>query len=117
MTLSDLILPMPLADCKDLVLVYSYEIAVTLYDLQQLYGDPRHVCYGRQLVDGRWMINGEILSMIGPHDLFGWAYQHINNTSLMNQIEVIPLAEALLLLPVSTGVYDDDITGNISNEQ
>lgn len=97
MTLADLTLPMPLADCKDLALVYSYEIAAALYDLQQSHGDRRHVCYGRPLVDGRWMIDGEILAMVGDGGIYGWVSAHMT-LGMMEQIDMVPLDEAKALL-------------------
>jgi hypothetical protein len=99
MTLADLTLPMPLADCKALALVYAYEVAVALYELQQAHGDWRHVCYGRPLVDGRWMIDGEILSMVSDGGIYGWVRQYMN-AETMGQIEILPLSEAeAMLLP------------------
>jgi hypothetical protein len=97
MTLSDLTLPMPLANCKDLALVYGYEVAVALYDLQQAHGDWRHVCYGRQLTDGRWMIDGEILSMVGDDGIYGWVGDHMD-AETMGRIDILPLSEAEALL-------------------
>jgi hypothetical protein len=98
MTLAELELPMAWADCKDLALVYGYEVAVALYDLQQEHGDWRHVCYGRQLTDGRWMIDGEILSMVGDGGIYGWVKDHMD-AETMEQISVVPMADALALLP------------------
>ena len=101
MTLSDLTLPMAHADCRDVALVYPHEVAVALYAIQETHGDPRHICYGRQLADGRWMIDGEVLSAVGPGDLFGWIAAQMT-PALMDQMEIIPMADALaLLLPES----------------
>ena len=98
MTLSDLALPLPHADCRDLALVYPQEVAVALYEIQETHGDPRHICYGRQLTDGRWMIDGEILSAVGPGGLFGWITAHMT-PELMAAVEIVPMAEAVALLP------------------
>jgi len=97
MTLADLTLPMLLADCKDLALVYSHDVAVALYDLQQSHGDWRHVCYGRPLSDGRWMIDGEILAMVGEGGIYGWVSAHMT-PEMMKQIDIVPLDEATALL-------------------
>jgi hypothetical protein len=67
---------------------------VALYTIQEQHGDPRHICYGRQLTDGRWMIDGEVLSAVGEGDLFGWIAVHMT-PELMDQVEVIPLADAV----------------------
>jgi hypothetical protein len=98
MTLADLTIPMPWADCKDLALVYPYGIAVALYHVQAEHGDPRHVPAGRELVDGRWMLNGDVLSEVGEGGILAGAAQYIT-PEMMEAVEVIPLAEALALLP------------------
>ena len=98
MTLSDLTLPMLHADCKDLALVYSYDVAVLLYGVQEEHGDPRHVPAGRQLTDGRWMLCGYVLSEVGEGGILAGGFAFIT-PEVMEQIEVIPLADALALLP------------------
>ena len=98
MTLADLTLPMPYTECKDLALVYSYEVAVTLYQVQEEHGDPRHVPAGRQLADGRWMLCGDILSEVGEGGILAGGFAYIT-PEMMEQIEVIPLADAIALIP------------------
>jgi hypothetical protein len=98
MTLADLTLPMPWAECKGLALVYPYEIAVALYQVQAEHGDPRHVPVGRELTDGRWMLCGDVLSEVGEGGILAGAAQHIT-PEMMAAVEVVPLAEALALLP------------------
>jgi hypothetical protein len=98
MTLADLTIPMPWTDCKNLALVYPYEVAVSLYQVQEEHGDPRHVPAGRELVDGRWMLNGDVLSEVGEGGILAGAAQYIT-AEMMESVEVVPLAEALALLP------------------
>ena len=98
MTLADLTLPMPYTECKDLALVYSYEVAVTLYQVQEEHGDPRHVPAGRQLADGRWMLCGDVLSEVGEGGILAGGFALIT-PEMMAEIEVIPLADALALIP------------------
>jgi hypothetical protein len=98
MTLADLALPMPWAECKGLALVYPYEIAVALYQVQAEHGDPRHVPIGRQLSDGRWMLNGDTLSEVGEGGILAGAFAHVT-PEMMAAVDVVPLAEALALLP------------------
>ena len=100
MLLSELTLPVPYEECKDLALVYSYEVAVLWYTIQQEHGDPRHVGVGLPLSDGRWMMYAEILSEMYPGGIVGWAAERLT-PEIMAQIEVIPLADALALLPES----------------
>ena len=98
MLLTDLTLPMLWADCKDLALVYPYEIAVALYQVQEEHGDPRHVPAGRELTDGRWMLCGDVLSEVGEGGILAGAAPYIT-PEIMQAVEVIPLADALALLP------------------
>jgi hypothetical protein len=98
MTLSELTLPMPHAECKDLALVYSYDVAVTLYGVQEEHGDPRHVPAGRQLTDDRWMLCGDVLSEVGEGGILSGGFAFVT-PEMMEQIEVIPLSDALALLP------------------
>ena len=98
MTVFETTLPMAFAECKDLAIVYSYETAVLLYGLQQQHGDWRHVCYGRELTDGRWMIGGEILAMVGPGDPYSWIVDHATS-ELLQAIEVVPLSSVELAPP------------------
>ena len=98
MLISELTLPMPYEECKDLVLVYPYEVAVLWYTIQEEHGDPRHVGVGRQLTDGRWMMCGGVLSEMYPGGIIGWAVEQLT-PEIMAQIEVVPLSEAVALLP------------------
>ena len=98
MTLDELDLPMAWADCKDLALVYRYEIAVALYQVQAEHGDPRHVPVGRELTDSRWMLCGDVLSEVGPGGILAGAFGYIT-PELMAAVEVVPLADALSLVP------------------
>jgi hypothetical protein len=101
MTLAELTLPVAYAGCKDLALVYPYEVAVALYQVQVEHGDPRHVPVGRQLTDGRWVMLGEVLSEVGPGGLLCGAFLHIT-PEMMANVEVVPLATAAALLPADT---------------
>lgn len=97
MWLSDLTLPIPYADCKDLALVYPYEVAVSLYGVQEEHGDPRHVPAGRQLTDGRWMLCGDVLSEVGEGGILSQAFGYVTS-EMMQSVEVVALAEALAML-------------------
>lgn len=98
MTLDQLTLPMPWDDCKSLALVYPYSVAVMLYTDQQAHGDPRHVAAGRELTDGRWMLCGDVLSEVGEGGILHWAFEYIT-PEMMHDVQVIPLADAVALLP------------------
>jgi hypothetical protein len=98
MNLADLTLPVPYDECKDLAMVYPYEVAVLWYTIQQEHGDPRHVATARQLTDGRWMLNGDLFSELYPGGILGWAVECLT-PEIMEQIEVVPMSEVVALLP------------------
>ena len=98
MTLSDLTLPMPHGECKDLALVYDYATAAEWYAIQQEHGDPRHVAGGQQLTDGRWMMGGHLLSELHEGGILAWALPHLTPEWMAN-VEIILLADAVALLP------------------
>lgn len=98
MLLSELTLPVPYEECKDLALVYPYEVAVVWYTTQQEHGDPRHVGIGLPLSDGRWMMDGGILSELYPGGIVGWAVQYLT-PDVTAQIEVVPMADIASLIP------------------
>jgi hypothetical protein len=97
MLLSGLTLPLPYAECKDLALVYPYEVAVTLYGVQQEHGDPRHVPVGLPLTDGRWMMCGDVLSEVGEGGILAQAFAYMT-PEIMAQVEVVPMSEVVGLV-------------------
>ena len=97
---SEIPLPMAYEDSRQLALVYSYDVAVALYGVQEEHGDPRHVPVGRQLTDGRWMLCGDVLSEVGEGGILAGAFAHIT-PEMMEQVEVVPMDWAVALLPPS----------------
>lgn len=93
MFLSEITLPMPYEDCRDLAMVYPYDVAVLWYAIQQEHGDLRHVATAQQLTDGRWMLGGHLLSELYPGGILGWACDYLT-PEIMAQIEVVPMSEA-----------------------
>lgn len=106
MTLDALELPIAWVDCKDLAIVYAYTVAVSLYQVQEEHGDPRHVPSGRELTDGRWMLCGDVLSEVGEGGILAGAAAHIT-PELMASVDVVPLADAIALLPQPPGDLTD----------
>lgn len=98
MILSEVSLPVPYAECKHLALVYPYDVAVLWYGIQQQHGDPRHVAEARPLTDGRWILDGDLLSELHPAGILGWALPYLT-PEIMAQIEVMPMSEVAPLLP------------------
>ena len=100
MTLADLTLPLPYDECKDLALVYDYATAAEWYAIQEEHGDPRQEAGGQQLTDGRWMMGGHLLSELHEGGILAWAIPHLTPQWMAN-VEIIPLADAIALLPVT----------------
>lgn len=98
MLLSDYTLPVPYEDCKDLALVYSYEIAVQWYQTQVEHGDPRHVAIGLPLPDGRWWLSGGVMSEVYPGGILAWAAEFLT-PEIAEQIEVVPLGDVITPAP------------------
>jgi len=96
--LSEMSLPVPYDQCNHLALVYDYATAAEWYAIQQEHGDPRHVAGGQQLTDGRWMMGGHLLSELHQGGILAWALPHLT-PEFMERVQVIPLADALALLP------------------
>ena len=97
MLLSEMTLPVPYDECRDLALVYPYEVAVALYGVQEEHGDPRHVPVGRQLTDGRWIMCGDVLSEVGNGGILSQAFSYITQ-EMMASVEVVPMSEVIGLV-------------------
>jgi len=97
-TLADLTLPLAYEDARTLAIVYPYEIAAALYQLQAEFGDPRHVHHGVQLTDGRYCLCGDILSEVGSGGLLEGLFAHVT-PEMMAAVEVIPWDDAVALMP------------------
>ena len=98
MTLDQLPLPLPYEDSRTVALVYPYEIALALYQLQTEYGDQRHVHQGVQLTDGRYCLCGDILSEVGEGGLLAGLFAHVT-PEMMAAVEVIAWDDAVALMP------------------
>lgn len=92
MLLSEMTLPVPYADCKHLAIVYPYEVAAIWYTLQQEHGDPRHVGSARPTIDGRFVLNGDIMSELHPGGIFAWSLPYLT-PEIQAAIEVVPMAD------------------------
>jgi hypothetical protein len=99
MLLSEIALPVPYDECKNLALVYPYEVAVLWYYIQVEYGDPRHVAAGQHLQDGRWMMGGHLLSELKPDGILGWALPHLT-PEIMAAVEIVPASTLPPPVPV-----------------
>ena len=98
MTLSDLTLPMSYEWGVAHALLFDVALAQRLAEVQAQHGDPRHVPAPRTLDDGRYMLTADILTECLPGGLVYGGFSQLV-AGRFNEIEVLPLAEALALLP------------------
>ena len=98
MTLSDLTLPVSYEWGVAHALVFDVALAQRLAEVQGQHGDPRHVPAPRTLTDGRWMLTADILTECLPGGLVYGGFSQLD-VGRFDEIEVVPLAEALALLP------------------
>ena len=99
MTLADLTLPISDADAKALALVFSPQLAVRLAEMHAEHGNTNCVPMPRQLIDGRLMLCGDVLTEVGEGGLLNGMWAAADQSVLLPSVEVIPWADALALLP------------------
>jgi len=99
MTLSDLTLPISLADSRGLALVFTPQLAGRLAQLHGQHGSPNCVPVPRTLTDGRLMLCADILTEIEPGGLLHAMWQAADKAVLGASVEVIPWADAVAMLP------------------
>jgi len=101
MTLADITLPVSYEWGVAHALVFDVALAQRLAEVQGQHGDPRHVPAPRTLVDGRFMLTADILTECLPGGLVYGGFSHLD-AGRFSEIEVVPLADALALLPAPT---------------
>jgi hypothetical protein len=99
MNLADLSLPVTYEWGVAHALVFDAALAQRLAEVQAQHGDPRHVPAPRTLTDGRYMLTAEILTECLPGGLVYGGFSQLD-AGRFDEIEVLPLADALALLPV-----------------
>lgn len=99
MTLSDLTLPISIADAKGYALVFTPLLAGRLAELHRLHGSPNCVPVPRRLVDGRLMLAADVLTEIKPGGLLHGMWQAADKEVLGREVAVLPWDEAVALLP------------------
>ncbi len=98
MTLDELDLPVTAEWGRQNALVFDAALAQRLAEVQAEHGDPRHVPVAVPLSGGRFMLLADILTECLPGGLVYLGFSQLD-AGRFNEIEVLPLAEALALLP------------------
>ena len=97
MTLDQIVLPVSYEWGCQHALVFGPPLAERLLEVQARYGDPTNVVEPLALTDGRWMLTADILTeCVGG--FLTEAFSHLD-ASRFNEIQVVPIADALALLP------------------
>lgn len=98
MTLADFELPVSLEWGRQHALLFGVDLAQRLAEVQAEHGDPRHLPHAVALTDGRFMLNADILTECLPGGLVYAGFSQLD-AGRFDEIEVVPLADALALLP------------------
>lgn len=99
MTLDELLprLPLSYEEGKTYALVMAQDLVTRLEEIQAEH-PSKHIAKPVPLTNGMFMLSGDILSEVGPGGLFEKGFGYLNPPRF-NEVEVIPWADALALLP------------------
>jgi hypothetical protein len=98
-TLADVSLPVTYEWGQAHALIFSADLAQRLAELHAQYGRPDCTAIPRGLPDGRYMHSGDILMATEPGGYLHAMWEAANKSILLPAVEVVPLADALALLP------------------
>lgn len=98
MTLSDISLPVSYESVRGRWLVFNAALAQRLLEVQEQYGNPRHVPNLIPLSDGRLALNADILTECVPGGIMWAGFSHLD-ASRFNEIEVVEAGELVDLVP------------------
>jgi len=99
MTLADLTLPVTYEWGVAHALLFDVALAQRLVELHAEHGRPDCRATPRLLTDGRLMLTADILTAIAPGGYLHAMWEAADKAILLPAVEVVPLAEALALLP------------------
>lgn len=102
MTLAEVVLPISDAWGKSHALLFRPELAGRLAQLHAQYGSTNCVPDPRSLTDGRLMLCADILIEVRPGGLLQAMWEEADKNVLLPAVEVVPMAEAVSLLPQET---------------
>lgn len=104
MNLSDITLPVTYEWGVANALVFDAALAQRLAEVQAEHGDPRHVPNPLPLTDGRFMLTADILTECLPGGLVYGGFSQLD-AGRFGEIEVMPLSQAVALLPVQPSPF------------
>lgn len=101
MKLADLTFPISYEVARQYAMVFDASLAVRLGEVWQEHGSTNCVPVPEELIDGRWILGADLLTEIGPGGLLHSMWENVDQEVVFAAVEVIPLADALALLPES----------------
>ena len=99
MTLSDITLPVTYEWGVAHALVFTPQLAQRLAELHAEHGRPDCLAAPVALTDGRLMLTADILTATEPGGYLHEMWEAADKTVLLPAVEVVPIADALALLP------------------
>ena len=102
MTLADITLPVTYAWGVRHALLFPPQLAQRLGQLHAQYGRPDCLAAPRLTTDGRFMLTADILTAVVPGGYLFDMWRHADQSMLLPNVEVVPIADAIALLPVET---------------
>jgi hypothetical protein len=99
MTLADILLPVEYEWGVTHALLFDAALAQRLGELHAEHGRPDCRATPRLLTDGRLMLTADILTAIAPGGYLHAMWEAADKAILLPAVEVVPLSDALALLP------------------
>lgn len=98
MTLQEITMPVDVVWARQHALVFASDMAQRLVQVQDEIGDTRYRLEPQLLTDGRYMCNADLLTECLPGGFLHAAFTRLD-ASRFGEIEVVPMAEVIALLP------------------
>lgn len=99
MTLADIEMPVTYEWGKQHALLFTSQLAQRLVELHAQHGRPDCRATPRLLTDGRLMLTADILTATVPGGYLHEMWEAADKSILLPAVEVVPLADAVALLP------------------
>ena len=99
MTLADVELPVTYGWGRAHALLFSPQLASRLAEIHAEHGSRKCVPVPRALTDGRLMLSADILTEVMPGGMLHAMWEAADKAVLLPSVEVVPIGEALPLLP------------------
>lgn len=103
MRLGDIALPITDQLAKQYALVFTAQLAARLAELHGMAGTTNCVPEPMVLEDGRLMLCADVLTEVMPGGLLNAMWEIADKEILNAQVEVLPWADAVALLPPPSG--------------